>query len=254
MQTMRIRKAVILAGGTGSRLQPLTSATNKHLLPLYDKPVIYHAVDRLVAAGISRIMIVTGAQHLDDFARVLGSGEHWIPKDGNGKQIQITYGIQNKPSGIADGLYIAKEYIAGEPCLLYLGDNYIEDDLEPYLSTFEKGAYVFLKEVTDPERFGVAEIASDGTVLSLEEKPVAPKSNKAVVGLYLYDETVFDKMVGMEPSARGEYEITYVNNQYLAEGTLKAAMLTKPWYDIGTFDSLLEASNHVRETHGEAGA
>src|SRR6185295_6078622 len=125
----------------------LTLATNKDLLPLYHKPVISHAIDKLVDAGISRIMIVTGPEHLDDFARVLGSGEHWKPKNSSQHQIQITYGIQNKPNGIAQGLFIAKDYVEGEPCLLYLGDNYIEDDLEPYLKSFKGGATVFLKEV-----------------------------------------------------------------------------------------------------------
>jgi glucose-1-phosphate thymidylyltransferase len=248
---MKIRKAVILAGGSGTRLRPVTLATNKHLLPLYDKPVIYYAIEKLVAAGISRIMIVTGPEHMDDFAHVLGSGQHWKPKDGKGTQIQITYGIQNEPSGIADGLYIAKEYINDEPCVLYLGDNYIEDDLSQHIEQFQEGAVVFLKEVDDPERFGVATLAKDGSVTAIEEKPTNSKSNLAVAGVYLYDKTVFDKMIGQEASARGEYEITYVNNKYIAEGSLKAVSLIGEWFDVGTFDSLLAASNHLQHTNSD---
>jgi len=244
---MNIRKAVILAGGTGTRLYPVTRATNKHLLPLYDKPVICHAIDKLVEAGITRIMIVTGPEHLDDFAHILGSGEEWKPKDGSGKQIQITYGIQNKPTGIADGLYIAKDYINDEPCVLYLGDNYIEDDLSSHVKSFNGGAKIFLKKVKDPERFGVATIDESGTVLSVEEKPKNPSSNLAIVGVYIYDHTVFEKMAGQQPSVRGEYEITHVNNKYLNEGTLKAVSLEKEWFDVGTFDSLLEASLFVQK-------
>ncbi|MBI3573429.1 NTP transferase domain-containing protein [Candidatus Kaiserbacteria bacterium] len=245
---MQIRKAVILAGGYGTRLHPLTLATNKHLLPLYHKPVISHAIDKLVAAGITRIMIVTGPEHLDDFARVLGSGEHWKPKGSNEHQIQITYGIQNKPGGIAQGLFIAKEYVEGEPCVLYLGDNYIEDDLEPYLKHFKGGATVFLKEVPDPERFGVATVETDGRVSAIEEKPKKPKSNLAVIGIYIYDEGVFDKMADQKPSKRGEYEITYVNNKYAKEKTLRAVTLKKQWFDVGTFDSLLDASEYIRKS------
>jgi glucose-1-phosphate thymidylyltransferase len=243
---MAIHKAVVLAGGSGTRLRPITLATNKHLLPLYDKPVIYHAIEKLVSAGISRIMVVTGPEHLDDFARVLGSGEHWKPKSEQGTQVQIVYGVQNKPSGIADGLYIAKEYIGNDPCVLFLGDNVVEDDLGPYIQGFTGGATVFLKKVQDPERFGVATVSSNGDVISIEEKPIHPASNLAVVGVYLYDETVFEKMQGEKPSNRGEYEITTINNKYIAENKLKSVELQKEWFDIGTFDSLLDASKHVR--------
>ncbi|MBI3571962.1 NTP transferase domain-containing protein [Candidatus Kaiserbacteria bacterium] len=248
---MHIRKAVILAGGSGTRLHPVTRATNKHLLPIYDQPAIFHAIDKLVDAGITRIMIVTGPDHLDDFAHVLGSGQHWKPKYGKEKQIQITYGIQNKPNGIAQGLFIAKEYVNEEPCVLYLGDNYIEDDLEPYIKNFKDGATVFLTRVKDPERFGIATIGKDGTVLSIEEKPKKPKTDLAVAGIYLYDETVFAKMADQKPSVRGEYEITYVNNKYIKERKLRAVMLKKEWFDVGTFDSLLEVSQHVKNKRGK---
>jgi len=249
---MEIRKAVILAGGSGTRLRPVTLATNKHLLPLYDKPVIFYAIENLVHAGISRIMVVTGPQHLDDFAHVLGSGQHWKPKSGKATQIQITYGLQNESSGIAQGLFIAKDYIGGESCVLYLGDNYIEDDLEPHVRAFKEGATVFIKKVDDPERFGVAEIDATGRVVSIEEKPEKPKSNLAVAGVYIYDKTVFEKMEDQKLSTRGEYEITYINNKYVAEKKLTAVTLTKQWFDVGTFDSLLEASKHVREQRKNA--
>ena len=245
-------KGVILAGGLGTRLYPLTHATNKHLLPLYDRPVIYYAIDNLVRAGINRIMVVTGPQHLDDFAHVLGSGQHWKPIEGPEKQIQIIYGIQNEPGGIAQGLFIAKDYIEGEPCVLYLGDNYIEDDLAPHIKNFKSGATVFLKKVADPERFGVAEVAPDGTVISIEEKPTKPKSDLAVAGIYIYDETVFKKMEDQQPSSRGEYEITYVNNKYLVEKKLTAVMLKEAWFDVGTFDSLFKASERVRVRRNDA--
>ncbi len=244
---MKIRKAVVLAGGRGTRLYPLTLTTNKHLLPLYNKPVIWYVIDTLVNAGIDRIMLVTNPEHVGDFARVLGSGERWKPRNGKGGQIQITYGIQNKPSGIADGLYIAKDYVNGEPCLLYLGDNYIEDDLRPYIKSFKKGATVFLKKVSDPERFGIATADASGNILAIEEKPRNPKSNLAVVGIYLYDETVFEKMLGQKPSARGEYEITYVNEKYRKEGKLRAEMLKKKWFDIGTFDSLADITHYLKK-------
>jgi len=244
---MEIRKAVILAGGSGTRLRPLTLATNKHLLPLYDKPVIYYAIEKLVAAGIDRIMVVTSPEHIHSFIQALGSGEHWKPKDGKESQIQITYGIQNKPGGIAQGLYIAKDYVGAEPCVLYLADNYIEDDIAEYVSSFKGGAMVFLKEVPDPERFGVATVGKDGKVIEIEEKPKTPKSDLAVVGLYLYDATVFDKMADQTPSERGEYEITYINNKYCKEGTLTAATLKGKWMDVGTFESLHEASMHLRD-------
>jgi len=246
-----IRKAVVLAGGSGTRLHPLTHATNKHLLALYNKPVIYHAIDRLVAAGITRIMVVTSPTHIDSFVRALGSGEHWKPTTGE-SQIQISYGIQNKPGGIAQGLYIARDYVGDEPVLLYLGDNYIEEDLRPHVRDFEGGAKVFLKEVADPERFGVAAIDKHGKVTSIEEKPKKPKSNLAVTGVYLFDETVFDKMADQKPSARGEYEITYINNKYLKEGTLRAVTMRGYWRDIGTVESLLEVANHLHKKQAKA--
>ncbi len=240
-------KAVILAGGNGTRLHPLTHATNKHLLPLYDKPVIYYAIENLIKAGIYKIMIVTGAHHIEDFVKLLGSGQNFKRPDG--KQIQITYGIQNEPNGIAFGLYIAKDYIGDDDCVLYLGDNIIEDDIAPHIASFKGGARIFLKEVVDPERFGVATVIEGNKVTAIEEKPKHPTSHLAVVGLYVFDNSVFDKMKDQTPSERGEYEITYLNNRYIDEGKLEAITLQKEWFDIGTIDSLLEASNYMHKKH-----
>lgn len=238
-------KGVILAGGHGTRLHPVTIVTNKHLLPVYDKPVIYYAVEKLVSAGIDRIMLVTSPHHMEDFINLLGSGQNFISNN-SGKQIQIVYGIQNEASGIAEGLYIAQDYVGRESCLLYLGDNIIEDDLSEHVNNFKGGATVFLKEVKNPQRFGVATIGGSGKILNIEEKPQNPKSNLAVTGVYLYDNTVFQKMIGVPKSVRGEYEITDINNKYIKEGTLRSILLKKDWFDIGTLDSLLEASNFMK--------
>lgn len=238
-------KGVILAGGSGTRLQPLTLATNKHLLALYNKPVIYYGVEKLVDAGIDRIMIVTSPCHVENFVRLLGSGENFVSKK-TGRQVQIVYGIQNTASGIAYGMYIAKDYVGDDNCALYLGDNIFEDDIKDPIKKFKGGATVFLKEVRDPERFGVAEVDKKGKVISIEEKPLKPKSNLAVTGLYLFDKTAFDKVRDQKVSARGEYEITYINNLYIDEGKMHSVILKKPWFDIGTFDSLIEASNFMK--------
>jgi glucose-1-phosphate thymidylyltransferase len=234
-------KGVILAGGFGTRLHPVTKVTNKHLLPVFNKPVIYYGIEKLVAAGIDKIMIVTNPQFIEDFVNLLGSGQDFISKN-TGKQIQIVYGIQNEPSGIAQGLWIAKDYVGNDNCVLYLGDNIFEDDIGEYVRQFENGATIFLKEVSDPKRFGVAVIDDNNKVIEIEEKPQNPKSNLAVTGLYIYDNTVFDKMIGQPKSERGEYEITYINNLYIKEGKLKAVKLEKEWFDVGTFESLLTAS------------
>lgn len=238
-------KAVILAGGTGTRLQPLTLVTNKHLLALYDRPVIYYSIEKLVSAGIHKIMIVTSADHISHFVKLLGSGQNFSRKDG--KQVQIVYGIQNEPSGVAYGLYIAKDYVGTENCVLFLGDNIIEDDLTPHVASFTGGARVFLKEVPDPKRFGVAILDKSGNVVAIDEKPNEPKSNFAVTGLYMYDPSVFPKMIDQPKSERGEYEITYVNNLFIEDGTLEAVHLKEPWFDIGTIESLHKASVYMQQ-------
>ncbi|MBU2544906.1 NTP transferase domain-containing protein [Patescibacteria group bacterium] len=240
-------KAVILAGGFGTRLWPITKVTNKHLLPIYKKPLIYYAIEKLVEVGIDKIMIIISPQHANDFVNLLGSGQDFISQK-TGKQIQIVYGIQNEPSGIAQGLWIAKDYIGDDNCVLYLGDNIFEDNIiSDQIKNFKEGALVFLKEVNDPKRFGVATIDGNKDVLEIEEKPISPKSNLAVTGLYVYDKTVFSKMANQPKSGRGEYEITYINNLYIKEKKLKAVLLQKEWFDAGTFSSLLEASNFYNE-------
>ena len=245
-------KAVVLAGGNGTRLQPLTFATNKHLLPVYDKPVLYYAIEKIVEAGIDKIMIVTSPHHIGSFVQLLGSGQRFVPKNSPAKQIQIVYGIQNEPNGVAYGLYIAKDYIGNDTCMLFLGDNIITDDLTPAVQNFTSGATVFLKKVKDPERFGVAVTDKKGSILSIEEKPEHPKSNLAVAGVYLYDTSVFEKMIGQPKSARGEYEITYVNNKFIEEGTLTSHTLKKEWFDIGTVESLHRASAYMKkQRHNE---
>lgn len=242
-------KGVILAGGSGTRLHPLTKITNKHLLPLYNKPVIFHAVEKLVNAGIDRIMIIVSPQYLDDFVSVLGSGQDF-PSKNTGHQVQIIYGIQNEPEGIAQGLVLARDFIGDESCILHLGDNIIEDDVAQDVMNFKIGAKIFLKEVHDPERFGVATLDETGSrVIEVIEKPKEPKTNLAVVGVYIYDNTVFKKMIGQPKSDRGEYEITWVTNKYIEEGALEAGRVQGKWFDIGTFDSLLNASQYMREKH-----
>lgn len=242
-------KGVLLAGGSATRLHPLTHVTNKHLLPVYNKPVIYYAIEKMVEAGIDRIMIVTAPQHIGHFVNLLGSGQNFSPKRRKGAQVQITYAVQNQPRGIAQGLWIAKDYVGSEDCLLYLGDNIVEDELAPHVRNFKGGAAVFLKKVPDPHRFGVATVNKNGVITNITEKPKRPKSDLAVIGVYLYDNSVFKKLVGQVPSRRGEYEITYVNNLYLKENTLRGIQLTKPWFDVGTFDSLLKAAHYMKKKH-----
>lgn len=231
-------KAVILAGGEGTRLYPLTVVvTNKHLLPLYNKPVISYAVDKLVESGIKDIMIISSPQHIGQFVTLFDAY----------KECSITYGVQRAAKGIADGLRVAKDFIGTDNCLLWLGDGIVEDDIRLHIKNFTSGSKIFLKAVPDPSRFGVAHIDAKGRVTKIVEKPKKPKSNLAVVGVYLYDNTVFDKMKNQPLSLRGEYEITYVNNKYIEEGSLEAAVLRKKWFDIGTFESLFEASSYMRK-------
>jgi glucose-1-phosphate thymidylyltransferase len=243
-------KGVILAGGNGTRLHPLTKITNKHLLPLYNKPVIFHAVEKLVDAGIDKIMIVASPQYIEDFVSVLGSGVHFTSQN-TGKQVQIIYGIQNEPSGIADGLWIAKDFVGTDDVILHLGDNIIFDNIAEHIRNFKNGAKVFLKKVSDPERFGVARVDKRGRIVEIIEKPKEHVSDLAVAGIYLYDNSVFSRMVGMPKSDRGEYEITWVNNRFIDTGELEAAFIEGEWFDVGTFDSLLAASQYVKKMHGK---
>jgi glucose-1-phosphate thymidylyltransferase len=207
--------------------------------------MIYYAIEKMVEAKIDKIIIVTSPWHINDFVNLLGSGQNFISKN-TGKQIQIVYGIQNNPAGIAEGLWIAKDYVGKENCVLYLADNIFVDDITEHIENFKEGALVFLKEVVGAERFGIAKVDKNMNVLEIEEKPKNPKSNLAVIGAYIYDNTVFDKMINQPKSDRGEYEITYINNLYIREGRLRAVSLKGEWFDAGTFDSLIEASNFMK--------
>lgn len=236
-------KGVVLAGGTGSRLNPLTRVTNKHLLPIYDKPMVYYPIQTLVNAGIHEILLVTGGKNAGDFLRLLGNG-----RDFGLKHLNYTY--QDGEGGIADALALAEHFADGESICVILGDNIIENNVCQAVATFrkqEEGAKILLKEVTDAQRFGVAEVRGD-RVVGIEEKPKHPKSNYAVIGIYLYDQTVFQKIRRLKPSGRGELEITDVNNFYLEEGKLTYEILDGWWTDAGTFESLLRANTLVAET------
>jgi glucose-1-phosphate thymidylyltransferase len=236
-------KGIVLAGGTGSRLFPITRVTNKHLLPVYDKPMIYYPIQTLVNAGIEEIMIVTGGKNAGDFLRLLGNG-----RDFGLKHLNYTY--QEGEGGIADALGLAEHFADGEPVCVILGDNIIENNIYQTVYEFNRkksGAKLLLKEVPDAERFGVPEIRGKH-IVGIEEKPKCPKSHFAVIGVYLYDVTVFEKISKLEPSDRGELEITDVNNLYIRDAALTFDILDGWWTDAGTFDSLLRASNLVAKT------
>ncbi len=241
-------KGIILAGGIGSRLYPLTRVTNKHLLPVYDKPMIFYPMQTLVDAGVRDILIVTGGQNAGDFLRLLQNGKEF------GLQ-QLSFAYQEGEGGIADALRLAEPFGKGEKICVVLGDNIIEGDIREAAQAFErqqKGAMMLLKEVTDPERFGVPVFDGD-RIVRIEEKPPQPKSPYAVIGIYFYDGTVFDRIRTLKPSGRNEYEITDINNSYIAEGTLTHSLMQGWWTDAGTFESLWHASNMVRDKAQRAG-
>jgi glucose-1-phosphate thymidylyltransferase len=242
-------KGVILAGGLGRRLWPLTKITNKHLLPVFDKPMIYYPIQCLVNAGIRDVLLVTGGNDAGDFLRLLGNGREFGLKE-------LHYTYQAGEGGIADALRLAEDFADGDKIVVVLGDNIIERDIRRGVANFysqPRGARVYLKEVPDPERFGVA-LFDDGRITRIIEKPQVPESAHAVVGIYMYDEQVFDFIGSLKPSARGELEITDVNNFYLEQGTLEYEILDGWWTDAGTFESLLKAAklaatggaNHAR--------
>jgi len=235
-------KGIVLAGGTGSRLFPLTKITNKHLLPIYDRPMIYYPIQTLVDAGIRDILIVTGGRNSGDFLRLLANGKQFGLE-------HINYTYQEGEGGIADALALARHFADGQKTCVILGDNIIEGSIRKAVEQFTaqaEGAHILLKEVQDAERFGVAELAG-GRIVGIEEKPQRPKSNYAVTGFYMYDATVFDKIRTLVPSNRGELEITDVNNAFIREGTMTFSFLDGWWTDAGTFDSLLRAANLVAQ-------
>ena len=233
-------KGVILAGGLGSRLRPLTKVTNKHLLPIYDKPMIYYPIETLVKAGIRDIMIVTGGNSAGDFLRLLGNGSDFGLKD-------IYYTYQEGEGGIADALKLCEHFADGQRIAVVLGDNILQDDITPFVRRFEaqtSGARILLKKVDDPERFGVPELDGD-RIVNIEEKPEHPKSDYAVTGIYMYDARVFDFIRTLKPSGRGELEITDVNNHYIEEGDLFYDVMDGWWTDAGQFESLYRAATLV---------
>ncbi len=229
-------KGVILAGGLGTRLHPLTRATNKHLLPVGREPMVYHPIRQLVSAGIQDVLVITSTDHMGDVVRCLGPGTEF--------GCSITYRVQESAGGIAQALALAEGFAGGERICVLLGDNVFEYSIRPYVDAFRaqaKGARVLLKEVGDPTRYGVAAL-DERQVLSIEEKPSEPKSNYAVVGFYCYGSDVFDVIRQTRPSARGELEITGVNNVYIERGDLEYDVCRGRWTDAGTFDSLAEAN------------
>ena len=235
-------KGIILAGGLGKRLGPLTKITNKHLLPVYDRPMIYYPLNLLVDAGIKDILIVTGGNHAGEFLRLLGDGQAF-------GLTHINYTYQEGEGGIAQALGLAKHFAKGSRIVVVLGDNILEHGIDDHVARFRKqkeGARVLLKKVEDPARFGVATLKA-GKIVAIEEKPKNPKSDLAVTGVYMYDERVFDIVKTLKPSKRGELEITDVNNAYLRKDQLEFDVLKGWWTDSGTFDSLLHANQLVAE-------
>lgn len=234
-------KGIILAGGKATRLKPLTNVTNKHLLPVGRKPMIYYPIEKMKNAGIEEILIVTGVDHMGDVVGLLGSGKDFGCK--------FTYKVQDEAGGIAQALSLAENFAGGSPVAVILGDNIFEDSLMEHKETFisrKQGAHILLKPVADPHRFGVAEISGD-KVISIEEKPANPKSDLAVTGIYFYDGTVYDIIRTLKPSRRGELEITDVNNEYIRRGTLTWGRMDGWWSDAGTFDSLAKVQKLVEE-------
>jgi glucose-1-phosphate thymidylyltransferase len=232
-------KGVILAGGTGSRLFPLTKVTNKHLLPVGQEPMIYHPVSKLTEVGVEEILIVTGVDHMGDVVNLLGSGKEF--------RCRFTYKVQDEAGGIAQALGLAENFAGQSPLCVILGDNIFEDSIAAPAAAFakqKKGARVLLKKVPDPGRFGVVEVEGS-RIVGIEEKPRQPKSDLAVTGIYFYDTQVFDLIRTLKPSARGELEITDVNSAYLRAGTLHYDLLEGWWTDAGTFDSLMLANELV---------
>ena len=234
-------RGVVLAGGTGSRLRPLTKVTNKHLLPVGHKPMIYYPIEKLTGIGIEEILIVTGVEHMGDVVGLLGSGQEF--------GCRFTYKVLDEAGGIAQALGLAENFANGQSLAVILGDNIFQAGLRTHAERFVaqgSGARLLLKEVPDPERFGVVEM-QDGKVLSIEEKPKHPKSNYAIIGVYFYDATVFDIVRTLKPSDRGELEITDVNNAYVRKGQLTSGTLDGWWTDAGTFESLMRASELARK-------
>jgi len=232
-------RGIILSGGSGTRLSPLTKITSKQLLPIYSRPMIYYPLNTLIKAGIKKILIIVAPERAGDYLNLLGSGSKF--------GVKFTYEIQDKPSGLPEAFVIGENFIDEEDVVMILGDNIFEDDLTDEIKNFKKGGKVFAKEVVDPERFGVVEVDSNMKALSIEEKPQNPKSNLCITGLYIYDNRVVEVAKNLKPSERGETEICDLHQWYLEKGELEVAKVNGQWIDAGTFDSLLEAQNLAKE-------
>jgi glucose-1-phosphate thymidylyltransferase len=230
-------KGIVLAGGLGTRLYPLTYATNKHLLPVYDKPMVFYPISTLVKAGIKEVLVVTGGPYAGHFVRVLKNGKELGIK-------HLEYAYQEGEGGIAAALSLAFDFADGDSICVILGDNCTDADISADVKRFKEGAHLFLRKVPDPERFGVPVFGKNKEIIGIEEKPKKPKSNYAVTGLYLYDFSVFSKIKKIKPSGRGEFEITDVNNLYLQEKKLTWSILRGYWRDAGTFETLFEANKY----------
>ena len=231
-------KGIILAGGSGTRLYPLTKVTSKQLLPVYDQPMVFFPLQTLMQAGIREVLFIVAPDHAGDYLNSLGSGSKF--------GCQFTYEIQDKPAGLAQGLSLAEGFVGGDNCMLILGDNIYEHNFTNAVQSFTSGGHIFVKEVPDPERFGVVELDDKMHVVSIEEKPQQPKSHYAQTGVYIYDQGVFDHIRTMKPSPRGELEITDLNNIYLSNGALNASVISGQWIDAGTIESLFKAAEFRR--------
>ncbi len=232
-------RGIVLSGGLGTRLRPLTKITSKQLLPVYNRPMIYYPLNTLIAAGIKEIMIIIAPERAGDYLNLLGSGQQF--------GVKFTYEIQDKPEGIAQAFLIGENFIDNENVTLILGDNIFEDDLSSAISSFKSGARIFAQKVPDPERFGVVKFDDQGKAEMIVEKPQEKISDYAVTGLYVYDHRVVQAAKEIKPSARGELEITDVNNWYLKRGELDVSIVEGEWLDTGTFDSLLKAQQFAKD-------
>lgn len=232
-------KGIILAGGQGTRLRPLTKVTNKHLLPVYNKPMIYYPVNTFLKAGIKNILIISGPDKIGKFSDLLGSGKEFGAR--------FSYEIQDEPRGLAEAFIVGENFIGKSNAAMILGDNIFEDDLSKEIKSFKSGAKIFLKKVPDPERFGVAQMDKNGKIIKIVEKPQEHISDHAITGLYIYDNRCVEIARDVKPSARGELEIVDIHNWYLERGELSYSEVKGEWLDVGTFDSLLKAQNFAKK-------